>query len=153
MTQGTPHPVTSATGAQQGGQQSHPPQPRAAPGGCSGEGSALGCVPAESPRSRWQRRGAAPAPLEPWLGAVHWEPAGLDTSVLKKTLPQTGSGQPCQGRKGQRAVTWGPAPHAPGDSCGPGGGPGKAPSIPTSRGKRQWTTTVTRFLAGKLFEE
>lgn len=64
VTQGPPHPVISATGAQRGGRQPHQHQPRAAPGGCGGEGGAHGCVPAErstvtaadvgsSPRPHW----------------------------------------------------------------------------------------------------
>lgn len=46
--------------------------------------------PLRGPQSRRRVRGATSGLLEPWPGAVHWLPAGLEASVLKKTLPQMG---------------------------------------------------------------
>ena len=114
----------------------------AAPGGCSREGSAHGCVPAESTQSRRQMRGAAPGPTGTMAGGgalgAHWpgrfcSQENAATDRLRAALPGTQRTKGCD--------LGGLLPMSLGTAVAQAGALGKLPASPSpgvkGNGQRQ----------------
>lgn len=143
MTQGPPTPsYQPPVLSKEGGSHTNinPEQP---PEDAVGRAVPTAVSPLRGPQSRRQMRGTVPGPTGTMAGggALGSRWPGCFCSQENAATDGLRAQEPCQGHKGQRAVTWeGAAPHGPKDRCSPGGGLGKAPSIPISRGKRQWAS-------------